>query len=634
MKLNLNKKDKRFLIRLLFALFLFTLTFTLDKIFTLSSLFDKNLGWLFTLAVYLSIYIFIGYDVLIKAIKNIINLQPFSEHFLMMIATLGAFALGVYRAIGGLSVEGFDEACAVLLFYQAGELFQRLATNNARNSISKLMDIMPDNANLVTQNKVISVDPYEVEIGSTLVVYSGEKIAIDGVVIDGNSLIDNRALTGESMPVEVGEGSTVLSGSINLTSEIKIKTTKSFECSTASKILELVENASDKKSKTENFISRFAKYYTPTVVICALLLAIVPPIFTGDHATWIYRALNFLVVSCPCALVISVPLTFFVALGNASSKGILVKGSSYLELLSKANIFIFDKTGTLTKGEFEICDVYPQNNREEILRLAAICEQNNPHPIAKAILKEYPLSESGYTLTNIFGKGVRAEKEGEIILCGNSALFNEYGIQCETASEKTAVYVAKNNRYVGSIFLEDGIKSGVNEVIGQLNSENCTTLMLTGDNQAAAKSVASKVNITNYKHSLLPQDKVAETEKIIASKNKKDIVCFIGDGINDAPALIRADVGVAMGAIGSDAAIEAADVVFLQDDLKCLPLARKIAKTAVTISVQNIVFSIAVKVIIMLLSALNITNMWIAIFGDVGVAIIAILNAIRAIKIK
>ena len=638
MKINtLTKKEKKNLIRIMIALSLFIVIFVCDKIFVLANVFESSFGWLLPFLLYLSIYLIIGYDIIFKAVRNIFHGQIFDENFLMCIATLGAFALAITKGVLGETIEGFDEACAVLLFYQVGEFFQSYATNKSRKSISALMDIRPDYANLKIKNTIKKVAPSEVNIGDVIVVNPGEKIPLDGIIISGNSTLDTKALTGESMPREVGINSEVLSGCINLTSQIEIKTTKKFYDSTVSKILELVENASSQKSKAENFITKFAKYYTPIVVAIALVLAIVPSLITSNWMTWIYRSLSFLVVSCPCALVISIPLSFFAGLGTASKYGILIKGSNYLEKLSKANIFVFDKTGTLTKGNFEINSIYPKENYEKVLNLASIAESGSSHPIAKCILQKYDkaVQNNGYSLTNIAGQGVIAQKDNEKILCGNEKLMQNNGIKyTKCANAGTVVYVAQNEEFVGYIQISDQIKEETKEVLNSLKSENIKTIMLTGDNEDVAKDVAQKIQIDEYKSSLLPQNKVEEIENIMSSKKSSDVVCFVGDGINDAPSLMRSDIGIAMGGAGSDAAIEASDIVLMKDNLKGIMFAKKLANKTLRIVKQNIAFSIAVKIAILILSALGITNMWFAVFGDVGVAVIAILNAMRVNKIN
>lgn len=549
----------------------------------------------------------------------------------MVVATFGAFGLAIYRGVNHLDIEGFDEACAVLLFYQVGEFFQSYATGKSRKSITSLMDIRPDYANLKTENGVEEVDPEEVKIDDIIVVNPGEKIPLDGKIIKGASTLDTKALTGESLPKEVLEGDEAISGTINLTSQLEIKVEKEFYDSTVSKILELVENATSQKSKAENFITKFARFYTPIVVGLAVLLAIIPSLITGEWSVWIYRALSFLVVSCPCALVISIPLSFFAGIGAASKYGILIKGTNYLEKFNKANTFIFDKTGTLTKGNFAIKNVYPIEKKDEILHLASIAECNSNHPIALSIINSYGKDfEKDYVLTNVAGEGIIAEKNGEKIYCGNEKLMENNNINFIKNEEVgTVVYVAKNDKFFGSIIIADEIKDGAKETIESLSKNGGKTIMLTGDNEKIAESVAESLKLTDYKASLLPQNKVEEIDKIFKEKKKEDVICFVGDGINDAPSLMRSDIGIAMGGVGSDAAIEAADMVLMHDDLKDLIIAKKISKKTMRIAYENIIFSLAIKVLILILSAFGITNMWIAVFGDVGVAVIAILNAMR-----
>ena len=629
---SLSKKEKKTLGRIIAALALFIVLFAVDKTVVLGSVFRGPAAWVFPFCLYLAVYLLIGYDVLWRAVRNIAHGQVFDENFLMCLATLGAFALAIYRGATGQEIEGFDEACAVLLFYQIGEFFQSCATGKSRKSISALMDIRPDYANLVREDGTAEkVDPEEVKIGDTILVNPGEKIPLDGVVVKGASALDTKALTGESLPRDAAAGDEVISGCVNITSQLEIQVTKEFYDSTVSKILELVENASEQKSKAENFITKFAKYYTPVVVIVAALLAVVPGLITSDWSTWVYRALSFLVVSCPCALVISIPLSFFAGIGAASRYGILIKGSNYLEKFNAANTFVFDKTGTLTKGNFAVSKISPEENAEEILRLAAIAEQNSNHPIARSVAARYgKAAEGGYTLTNIAGKGISASKESETILCGNEKLMRENEIDYVAESGLgTVVYVAKNGRFVGSLLISDEIKPEAKDVVENLNGMGCKTVMLTGDNEAIAADVAAKIGLTGYKASLLPQNKVTEVESMLKEKKQKDVLCFVGDGINDAPVLMRSDIGIAMGGVGSDAAIEASDIVLMKDDLKGISLAKRIAKKTMSIVFQNIVFSIAVKVAILILSAFGITNMWVAVFGDVGVAILAILNAMR-----
>ncbi len=627
----MSKRDKKKLIRIIASLILFFAIFITDKIVKLDTVFNGNLNWLFPFALYLIVYITIGYDVIYKAFANIFHGEFLDENFLMVVATFGAFGLAIYRGVNHLDIEGFDEACAVLLFYQVGEFFQSYATGKSRKSITSLMDIRPDYANLKKENGVEEVDPEEVKIYDIIVVNPGEKIPLDGKIIKGASTLDTKALTGESLPKEVLEGDEAISGTINLTSQLEIKVEKEFYDSTVSKILELVENATSQKSKAENFITKFARFYTPIVVGLAVLLAIIPSLITGEWSVWIYRALSFLVVSCPCALVISIPLSFFAGIGAASKYGILIKGTNYLEKFNKANTFIFDKTGTLTKGNFAIKNVYPIEKKDEILHLASIAECNSNHPIALSIINSYGKDfEKDYVLTNVAGEGIIAEKNGEKIYCGNEKLMENNNINFIKNEEVgTVVYVAKNDKFFGSIIIADEIKDGAKETIESLSKNGGKTIMLTGDNEKIAESVAESLKLTDYKASLLPQNKVEEIDKIFKEKKKEDVICFVGDGINDAPSLMRSDIGIAMGGVGSDAAIEAADMVLMHDDLKDLIIAKKISKKTMRIAYENIIFSLAIKVLILILSAFGITNMWIAVFGDVGVAVIAILNAMR-----
>lgn len=627
----MSKRDKKKLIRIIASLILFFAIFITDKIVKLDTVFNGNLNWLFPFALYLIVYITIGYDVIYKAFANIFHGEFLDENFLMVVATFGAFGLAIYRGVNHLDIEGFDEACAVLLFYQVGEFFQSYATGKSRKSITSLMDIRPDYANLKKENGVEEVDPEEVKIDDIIVVNPGEKIPLDGKIIKGASTLDTKALTGESLPKEVLEGDEAISGTINLTSQLEIKVEKEFYDSTVSKILELVENATSQKSKAENFITKFARFYTPIVVGLAVLLAIIPSLITGEWSVWIYRALSFLVVSCPCALVISIPLSFFAGIGAASKYGILIKGTNYLEKFNKANTFIFDKTGTLTKGNFAIKNVYPIEKKDEILHLASIAECNSNHPIALSIINSYGKDfEKDYVLTNVAGEGIIAEKNGEKIYCGNEKLMENNNINFIKNEEVgTVVYVAKNDKFFGSIIIADEIKDGAKKTIESLSKNGGKTIMLTGDNEKIAESVAESLKLTDYKASLLPQNKVEEIDKIFKEKKKEDVICFVGDGINDAPSLMRSDIGIAMGGVGSDAAIEAADMVLMHDDLKDLIIAKKISKKTMRIAYENIIFSLAIKVLILILSAFGITNMWIAVFGDVGVAVIAILNAMR-----
>lgn len=629
----MSRKQKNELIRIVCCLVAFLVLLVTDKCLSggLAGAVGGRYGWLLPFALYLAVYIAIGYDVLWRAFRGILHGQMLDENFLMCIATLGAFALAIYTGASGLAPEGFDEGCAVLIFYQVGEFFQDYATGRSRRSISALMDIRPDTANVVREGVTVTVDPAEVQPGEIISVLPGEKVPLDGVVTKGASSLDTRALTGESLPREISEGDAVVSGSVNVTSALEVRVEKAFYDSTVSKILDLVENAAEQKSKAENFITKFARWYTPAVVAAALLLAVIPGAVTGDWQEWVYRALSFLVVSCPCALVISVPLTFFAGIGAASKLGILIKGSNYLEKFDKANTFVFDKTGTLTKGNFAVVKVSPESERERILALAATAERGSSHPIARSVAAAYGKeTHADYTLTNRAGEGVVAEKDGSRILAGNEKLMRAFGVEfIPEDGAGTVIYVAENGAFVGSLLVADELRSETAEVVGELNAMGCRTVMLTGDNERIAANIAGKAGVTDFKASLLPQDKVAEVEKALAAQGKKDVLCFVGDGINDAPVLMRSDIGIAMGGVGSDAAIEASDIVLMRDDLKGIPVAKRIARKTMCVVYENIWFSILVKVAILILSAVGIAGMWLAVFGDVGVAVIAILNAMR-----
>lgn len=634
-KIAFTKKQKKNLIRIAIALFAFLVVLIVDKTIDLANTVGSNYGWLLPFFLYFAVYLVIGYDVLYKAGRNIVHGHILDEDILMCVASLGAFALGIYTSVTHLGAEGFDEGCAVLLFYQVGEFFQDYATGKSRKSISTLMDIRPDYANILNdRGDVVKVDPSEVKVGDIFVVYPGEKIPLDGIIVKGNTALDTKSLTGESLPRELLCGDNVISGCVNLTSQIEVKATKVFYDSTVFKILDLVKNASSKKSRAEHFITKFAKYYTPIVVICAILLAIVPGAITGDWFTWVYRGLSFLVVSCPCALVISVPLSFFAGIGRASREGVLIKGSNYLEMLDKANVFVFDKTGTLTKGNFAVTEILPIENKDEILRLSAIAENGSNHPIATSIIAYYGKEiEGGYTLTNVAGQGVIAKNGKDVIYCGNEKLMQSNTIEYrKREGVGTIVYVAHNGEYIGSLVVSDEIKAESSQTICQLDKLGCKTVMLTGDNDSVASKVASDLHLTSFKASLLPQNKVECIEQMIDNKDKKDVVCFVGDGVNDAPSLMRSDIGIAMGGVGSDAAIEASDVVLMQDDLSGIITAKQIAKRTMRIVYENIIGSLAVKVGIMALSASGVLGsfaMWLAVIGDVGVAMLAILNAMR-----
>lgn len=593
----------------------------------------KTVGmpWYVGLATYLVVYFAIGYDVLYRAARNIVHGQVFDENFLMCVATVGAFAIGEY-----------PEAAAVMLFYQLGELFQDYAVGKSRKSIASLMDIRPDKAVIFKDGQETEVAPEEVKIGDVIVVKAGEKIPVDGVVIKGEGSLDTSALTGESVPQTVSENSIVLSGAINLSSVLYIRAEKEFYDSTVAKILDMVENASAKKAKAENFITRFARYYTPAVVITAVVLAILPPLVIDMRSgavwiSWLNRALTFLVISCPCALVISVPMSFFGGIGCASRKGILFKGTSYLELIDKANIFVFDKTGTLTKGTFDVKKVIPAENRDEILRVACIAESGSLHPIAKSIYKAYGKSvdSSEYQITERSGRGMEATGPEGRILCGSGRLLVENGVAIIPVEEVgSVVYVAKDGQYLGAILIADTVRDDAKEVIKELKAQGAKTVMLTGDNEKYARAVAEEVGIDDFKFGLLPADKVVEMEAIMENKGKKDKVVYVGDGVNDAPVLMRADVGVSMGGVGSDSAVEASDMVLMHDNLTGLVSARKISKKTLKLAYENIVFILLVKAVVLILGAQGIASMWLAVFADVGVAVLATLNSMRALRSK
>ena len=591
----------------------------------------------FALAMYGVTYIASAYDILYKAGRNILRGKIFDENFLMTVASLGAFILGIVEHSGD-----FAESVAVILFYQVGELFQDYAVGKSRKSISSLMDIRPDTARVLRNGVQTEVYPEEVTVGESVFVIAGEKIPLDGTVVNGHGNLNTCALTGESAPVFVKEGDAVMSGTIAMDGNLEIKVEKEFYDSTVSKILDMVENASGKKAKTENFISTFAKYYTPFVVFSALALAIIPSLIFGlsngdwQWAIWIKRALTFLVVSCPCALVISIPLGFFGGIGGASSKGILIKGANYIEQLNKVNGIFFDKTGTLTTGEFSVSGVYPEDKREEVLKCAAICEAHSSHPIAVGIVKAYKGEiPSGYQIEEIAGKGVKATKGGEEILVGNADLLRGANVDFETGNnDKTSVYIAINGVYLGVIEVADTVKADAKPTIDELKKHGVKVAMLTGDNERAAKRVADELGIDEYYAKLLPQDKLKIVDEKIANKKPNDVYAFVGDGINDAPVLMRADVGVSMGGVGSDSAIEASDVVLMHDNISDIVKAKKIARKTMSIVIENIVFALGVKAAVLILSAVGIANMWLAVFADVGVAVLAILNSMRALRNK
>ena len=591
---------------------------------------------------YLIPYLVIGYDILIKAAKGIKNRQVFDECFLMAVATVGAFALALYDRSGD-----YTEAVAVMLFYQIGELFQSYAVGKSRRNISDLMDIRPDYANVERDGKLEQVDPDEVEIGSVILVQPGEKVPIDGVVLEGSSSLNTSALTGESLPRDVGEGDEIISGCINLSGVLKIQTTKEFGESTVSKILDLVENASSRKSRSENFISKFARIYTPAVCYAALALAVLPPLarllafgMSPDWGTWIYRALTFLVISCPCALVISIPLSFFAGIGGASNAGVLVKGSNYLETLSQARIVVFDKTGTLTQGVFEVNGIHHSElENEKLLEYAALAESASSHPISRSLQRAYgkEIDRSRVTdIQEISGNGVTAKVDGREVAAGNDKLMELLGISyigCHSIG--TIIHMAIDGTYAGHIVISDIEKSHSKEAVKALKASGVRrTVMLTGDSRKVAEKVAADLGIDEVYSELLPAGKVEKVEELLKNKKEMEKLAFVGDGINDAPVLRRADIGIAMGAMGSDAAIEAADVVLMDDDPLKIAKAIRISRKCLRIVYQNIVFAIGVKLVCLALGALGIANMWLAIFADVGVMIIAVLNAIRALFVK
>lgn len=594
-----------------------------------------DMPWWLEGILYLIPYFAIGYDILRKAVKGILKGQVFDENFLMAIATIGAIGLKEFR-----------EGVAVMLFYQVGELFQSCAVGKSRKNIAALMDIRPDYANVMVDGNLEKVDPDDVEIGTEIIVNPGEKVPIDGVVTDGSSTLNTSALTGESVPREIACGDEIISGCINLTGVIKVKTTKEFGESTVSKILDMVENSSMKKSRSENFITRFAKYYTPIVCYSALALAILPPLVSliigvsPEWQKWVIRALTFLVISCPCALVISIPLSFFGGIGCASTNGILVKGSNYLEALASTGYVVFDKTGTLTKGVFEVNGVFAENgfDSHELLEYAAYAENASSHPISLSLKNAYGNKIDANKVSGIeeiAGHGVSAVVDGRKVYAGNLKLMNKIGVQViNEHNDGTVVYVAIDDKYAGCIVISDVIKPTTKQAIEGLKNQNIKTVMLTGDSKAAADRVAAEIGIDIVKSELLPADKVAEVEKLIENKNPKEKVAFVGDGINDAPVLSRADIGIAMGALGSDAAIEAADVVLMDDDPAKISLAMRIAIKTLRIVKENIVFALAIKLVCLVLGALGIANMWIAIFADVGVMVIAVVNATRALRLK
>ena len=627
----MTSKQKKMLYRIITAFVLFVVLMVLEHTGVLEQLPSQ---WLVFL-IYLIPYLVIGYDIVYKAVRNISHGQVFDENFLMMVATFGAFG-----------VKEYSEAVAVMLFYQVGELFQNYAVGKSRQSISDMMNICPEYANIEEDGVLTQVDPDDVEVGTIIVVKPGERIPLDGIVTEGTSMIDTAALTGESVPRRATVGDEIISGCVNGSSTIKVKVTKAFEDSTVARILELVENASSKKAKVENFITRFAKYYTPVVTIGAVILAILPPlILGGGWADWIQRACIFLVISCPCALVISVPLGFFGGIGASSKIGILVKGSNYLEAVAEMTTIVFDKTGTLTKGEFKVSEVQPsadKNNtigKEELLEIAAYGEGYSNHPIANSIREEYGKTLSMERVTDteeIAGHGIHTFIDGREVYIGNAKLMDAQNIAyTENKTAGTVVYVACNNVFAGSIVISDTVKEGSKDAIRDMKQVGVKkTVMLTGDRQAAADAVAAELGIDEVHAELLPADKVGQVEKLLGAQNEKERLAFVGDGINDAPVLTRADIGIAMGSMGSDAAIEAADIVLMDDDIRKIASLVKIARKTLGIVKQNIVFALAVKALVLLLGALGMANMWEAVFADVGVSVIAILNSMRTLNTK
>ncbi len=625
----MTKKQKKMLIRIIIAAVLMV------------GLHFVPVDGIIRFVLYMVPYLVIGYDILKKAFKGIMNKQVFDENFLMALATIGAIAVALYEN------GDYTEAIAVMLFYQIGELFQSYAVGKSRRNISELMDIRPDYANVEVDGNLEQVDPDEVEIGTIIVVQPGEKIPIDGIIEVGNSTLNTSALTGESLPREAGVGDEVISGCINMTGLLKIRTTKNFGESTVSKILDLVENSSSKKSKSENFISKFAKYYTPAVCYSAMALAVIPPIIRmvimgapAEWGTWIYRALTFLVISCPCALVISIPLSFFAGIGGASNAGVLVKGSNYLETLSQTKYVVFDKTGTVTQGVFEVTGVHHNTMEEEkLLEYAALAECYSSHPISKSLRKAYGQVIDNSRVSDVEevgGHGVTATIDGKIVAVGNDKLMEKLGIEYKSCHKVgTIVHVAVDGKYEGHIIISDVIKPTAKAAIKALHRAGVAKLvMLTGDAKNVAKQVADELGIDQVYSELLPGDKVEKVEELLASKGKKEKLAFVGDGINDAPVLRRADIGIAMGALGSDAAIEAADIVLMDDDPLKIAKAIKISRKCLRIVYENMYFAIGIKLICLALGAVGIANMWLAIFADVGVMVIAVLNAIRALFVK
>lgn len=640
----MNKKQKKWLKRILLALALFFTVMALDELGVLAGIFGEPGALYASFALYLIPYLIAGHDVLLKAWRNIRRGEAFDESFLMAVATIGAFAMIFFPETEPHMAEG----AAVMLFYQVGELFQSYAVGKSRKSIAAMMDIAPDYANIERDDAIVEVDPDEVQVGDIIVVKPGERVPIDGVVVDGTSQLDTAALTGESVPRHIEVGGEVISGCINMTGVLRIRTTKLFGTSTVSRILELVENASEKKARTENFITRFARVYTPIVTLAAVAIAVVPPLLgMGAWAGWILRGLTFLVVSCPCALVISVPMSFFGGIGGASRLGILVKGSNYLEALAQVDTVVFDKTGTLTSGTFGVVGVHPADaiGSDQLLAVAAHAEAFSDHPIALSVKKAYldeASADSGCVIDQArigdaaeeSGHGVKATVDGHAVLVGNDKLMSAHGISCPDCElTGTILHVAIDGSYAGHIVIADTVKDDAAQAIADLHAagvERC--IMLTGDREEVARSVASDLGLDEYHAQLLPGDKVEQVERILDSARGN--LAFVGDGINDAPVLTRADVGIAMGAMGSDAAIEAADIVLMDDKPSNIARAIRVARKTMRIVHQNIVFAIGVKLLILALAAVGIANMWLAVFGDVGVAVIAILNAMRAMNVK
>ena len=626
----MNRKQKKVLFRIILTVLLVVGLIVSENFFEMNPYL--------TLVLYLIPYLVIGYDVLKKAIKGILKRQVFDENFLMAVATVGAILLGDYK-----------EGVAVMLFYQIGELFQSYAVGKSRRNITELMDIRPDYANVERDGQLERVDPEEVAIGSIIVVNPGEKVPIDGVIVEGSSTLNTAALTGESVPRVVKTGDDIISGCINLSGVIKVKTSKAFGESTVSQILELVENASSRKSRSENFISKFARYYTPAVCYSALALALLPPVaglLLGENpqwSVWVYRALTFLVISCPCALVISIPLTFFAGIGGAGSRGILIKGSNYMETLARTKYVVFDKTGTITRGEFLVQGIHKepkwQGTEEDLLSYAALAECHSSHPISISLKNAYgkPIDMERITeVEEISGHGVKAHVDGHLVAVGNAKLMKNFGLLVdEKEVGSTMVHVAVDREYAGFLEIADAIKPGAGQAISRLKKAGVKkTVMLTGDAKAVAEKVAAQVGIHEVHSELLPGDKVSMVESLLAEKKAKETLAFVGDGINDAPVLSRADIGIAMGALGSDAAIEAADVVLMDDDPAKIAVAIDIAKKCMGIVYENIVFAIGIKLVCLLFGALGMANMWVAIFADVGVMVIAVLNAIRVLFVR